>query len=222
MGADIIEIDVHQTLDSVIMVMHDVKLDRTTDKEGFIKNYNWADIKDADAGGWFSAQFAGERIPLLEDIIRHINGKAQLLIEIKKGGDYYPGIEQRTLNIIQANHAERWCMIQSFSDVAVNDFLELHSGIPVYKLVVGNFPGLPLYHDGHAHWGSILKYKEVTGVNPYRSFAKKRIIKKLQKRKQQIFVWTVNEEKDMQKFILRGVDAIITNYPDRLRKLLGD
>src|SRR5687767_8955806 len=106
MGADVIEIDVHQTLDSVLVVMHDVKLDRTTDKQGLIKNYRWAEIKDADAGSWYSAEFAGARIPMLEDVIRHINGKARLLIEIKKDGDYYPSIEWRTLNIIKANHAE--------------------------------------------------------------------------------------------------------------------
>jgi len=217
MGADVIELDVHQTLDSVVIVMHDEKLDRTSDKSGLIKNYLWADIKNADAGGWFSAQFAGEHIPTLEEIIRHISGRAKLLIEIKKGGKYYPGIERRTFEIIKACHAESWCMIQSFSDAAVNNFLALHSNLPVYKLAVGNIPCLPLYHDGHAHWGSVLKYKAVTGVNPYRNFARKRLIRKLHERGQQIFVWTVNEEKQIQKFTKRGVDGIITNFPDRVK-----
>lgn len=221
-GADVIELDVHQTLDSMVIVMHDEKLDRTTDKSGLIKNYNWVDIKDADAGSWFSTEFTGARIPTFEEVIQLINGRALLLIEIKKGGKYYPGIERRTLAIIQANHAESWCRIQSFSEAAVNNFMQIHSNVPVYKLVVGNIPALPLYHDGHAHWGNILKYKDVAGVNLYRSFVRKRIVKKLHDRGQQIFVWTVNEERDMKKFIALGVDGIITNYPDQLKKLLAD
>jgi len=221
-GADVIEIDVHQTLDSVIIVLHDEKLDRTTDKSGLIKNFNWDDIKDADAGSWFGSAFAGEHIPTLDEVLLHINGRARLLIEIKKGGKYYLGIERRVLAIINARKAESWCMMQSFSDAAVNNWLALDSAIAVYKLVVGNIPALPLYHDGRAHWGSILKYKQVAGVNPYRSFAKKHIVRKLHERGQQIFVWTVNDEKHMQKLIERGVDGIITNYPEKVKKLLSE
>ncbi len=221
-GADVVEIDVHQTLDSVIMVMHDANLDRTTDMKGIIKDYRWDDIKDADAGSWFNHDFADSKIPTLDEVIKHINGRSMLLIEIKKGGDYYPGIERRVLAIIKANHAESWCMIQSFSDVAVQNFLELNSGLKVYKLAVGNVPALPVYVDGKVNGGSILKYKNVTGVNTNISFTQKRIVKRLHERAQEIFVWTVNAERDMNKLISMGVDGIITNYPGKLKNVLAD
>lgn len=220
-GADVIEIDVHQTRDSIIIVLHDEKLDRTTDKSGLIKNFNWNEINDADAGSWFSNEYAGEKIPTLADVLTHIRGRALLLIEIKKGGDYYPGIERSVFNMIQAHGAAPWCMIQSFSTVAVNNFMALNTTIPVYKLVVGNVPALPFHHDGHMRWGGILKYKQVNGVNPYRKFARKRIIRKLHERGQQIFAWTVNDEKLMRKLIARGVDGIITNYPAKLKGILA-
>lgn len=220
-GADVIEIDVHQTRDSVILVMHDEKLDRTTNMTGLIKNFNWEAIKNADAGGWFDSAYAGEKIPMLAEVITLVEGKARLLIEIKKGGSYYPGIERRVNDIIQEHHAAGWCMIQSFSTVAVNNFLALHTTIPVYKLVVGNVPALPFHHDGHMRWGGILKYKQVAGVNPYRKFARKRIIRKLHARGQQVFSWTINNEKLMRKLTERGVDGIITNYPARLKNILA-
>lgn len=220
-GADVIEIDVHQTRDSVVIVMHDEKLDRTTDKSGFIKNFNWSEIKDADAGSWFDPAYTGEKILTLTEVIAHLHGRARLLIEIKKGGDYYPGIERRVYEIVQAQDASGWCMIQSFSTTAVNNFLALNTALPVYKLVVGNVPALPLHHDGHVRWGGILKYRQVTGVNPYRKFARKRIVRKLHERGQQIFVWTVNREKLMRKLIARGVDGIITNYPGALKEILA-
>lgn len=222
MGTDVIEIDVHQTRDSVIMLMHDAALNRTTNMTGSIKDYNWDDIKDADAGSWFSEDFAGEKIPALDEVIKNINGRARLLIEIKKGGDHYPGIERGVLNIIKANHAESWCMIQSFSDRAVENFLNLKSGIKVYKLAVGNIPALPVYVDGKVNGGSILKYKNVTGINTNISFTRKRIVERLHERGQEVFVWTVNEEKKMRKLIRHGVDGIITNYPGRLKKVLAD
>ena len=210
MGADVIEIDVHQSRDKQVVVMHDSKLDRTTNMAGLIKDYNWDDIKDADAGSWFSGEFTGERIPTLEDVISQIKGKAHLLIEIKKGGDYYPGLEQNVLDIIKDNHSESWCMIQSFSDAAVQIFLDLDSGIEVYKLVIGRA------------FRSKKNTEQVAGVNPNKMFAKKRNVEKLHERGQKVFVWTVNEEKDMIKLITLGVDGIITNYPDRLKKLLLD
>jgi len=222
MGADVIEIDVHQTLDSVIILMHDVTLNRTTNMTGSIKDYHWASIKNADAGSWFSADFAGEEIPTLEEVISQINDRALLLIEIKKGGDYYPGIELRVLDIIKSNHAESWCMIQSFSDEAIQNFIELKSGMKVYKLALGNIPFWPAYIDGKIRCGSILKYKEVAGINPNLNFAGKRIIRRLHERGQEIFVWTVNKEKDMRKLVGLGVDGIITNYPDKLKKILND
>ena len=220
MGADVIEIDVHLTKDNVVMVMHDKKLNRTTNQKGLIKNFNWEEIKDADAGSWFSEKFAGEKIPTLEQVIQHVNGRTILLIEIKKGGECYPGIERRILDMINHHDAKEWCMIHSFSSAAVKNFLALESGMEVFKLALGNIPLLPLYHDGCAHWGSVLRYEDVAGVNLHRNFVKKRIVKRLHEREQKIFAWTVNREKDLKKLIEKGVDGIITNYPDKAKKAI--
>ena len=181
----------------------------------------WDELKKADAGSWFGPQFKGERLPLLQDVLRTVNGQCKVLIEIKDGGKYYPGIEEKVWEAIKEYHAESWCLIQSFSQYAVEHFSSLKTGLPVYKLVVGNIPVLPICIDHKLRWGSVLKYRQFAGINPYRKFFRKRFVRKLHKRGQEIFVWVINKEDDMKKLIAAGVDGIITNYPDRLKKLLG-
>ncbi|MCG3164287.1 MAG: Glycerophosphodiester phosphodiesterase [Bacteroidia bacterium] len=220
-GADIVEIDVHLSNDNQVVVIHDNTLDRTSTLKGNVKDHTLKGLKNADAGSWFSPEFKNERIPTLDEVLYTINGKAKLLIEIKDGSEVYPGIEKLTVEAVKRNGAENWCELQSFSDAAVKKMLEEKSSMPVYKLVVGNVPLLPLYHDGKMKSGSAYQYKDVTGINPNYRFARKRVLKKLHERKQKMYVWTVNDEKTMKKLLTWGVDGIITNYPEKLKSLIN-
>ena len=71
-GANYIEIDVHQTLDNKIIAIHDYSVDRTTNSEGDVKDLTYAEIKKMDAGKWFSDEFEGTKVPLLEEIFNII------------------------------------------------------------------------------------------------------------------------------------------------------
>ena len=221
-GVDMIEIDVHQSKDGKVVVIHDETLDRTTSGEGLVKDQLWEQMRILDAGIWKGEEFKGERLPLLEDVIDKINGQCQLLIEVKNGGDYYPGIEKSVWQIVQDKNAQNWCVIQSFKDVVVENFMQLNTNMPIYKLVVGNIPVLPFRVDTKLKLGSVLKYKEYDGVNPNKKFVRKRIVRKLHKRGQKTFVWTVNKKDDMKDIIEKGVDGIITNYPDKLKEVINE
>ncbi|MGZ8542807.1 MAG: glycerophosphodiester phosphodiesterase, partial [Kaistella sp.] len=108
MGATVIETDVHQTKDCVVVVMHDLSLDRTTDGKGLIKDLMSFDFEKLiiDSHPKLVSSSGVENLsnvekhndiihsPTLEQTIQLINGRCQLLIEIKKGDDYYPGIEK--------------------------------------------------------------------------------------------------------------------------------
>jgi glycerophosphoryl diester phosphodiesterase len=66
LGADVIELDVHESRDGHLVVIHDPEVARTTDGCGRIKDLTLSEIKRLDAGAWFSEQFRGERVPSSE------------------------------------------------------------------------------------------------------------------------------------------------------------
>jgi glycerophosphoryl diester phosphodiesterase len=69
LGADAIEFDVHETRDHALVVHHDYMLDRTTSGSGSIWDRDLGYVRSLDAGGWFSSKFAGERVPLLHEVL---------------------------------------------------------------------------------------------------------------------------------------------------------
>ena len=100
LGADVLELDVHQSIDNQLVVIHDGTVDRTTSGKGTVKDCTVAALKQLDAGSWFSPQFSGERIPTLEEVFGSTPDSINLLIELKAGSDEYPGIEGRLVDMI--------------------------------------------------------------------------------------------------------------------------
>lgn len=85
MGARIVEMDVRMTADGHFVVMHDARVDRTTDGAGAVSDMTLAEIKALDAGSWFGAEFAGERVPTLAEALKHVKGRAGVDIDFKAG-----------------------------------------------------------------------------------------------------------------------------------------
>lgn len=79
MGADGIEIDVHKSKDGYLVVCHDEKVDRTTNGKGFIKDLTLKEINSLDAGSWFSKEYQGQHIPILEEVLEFVKKKNILL-----------------------------------------------------------------------------------------------------------------------------------------------
>jgi glycerophosphoryl diester phosphodiesterase len=92
-GLDYVEIDVRASKDSVYYILHDEKVNRTTNGTGKISALTAAEIDTLDAGSWFDPKFAGERIPRLEPYLNWIKGKAKVFLDVK-GGDLKYVIEQ--------------------------------------------------------------------------------------------------------------------------------
>ncbi len=82
-GADIIELDVRLSADQEPVVIHDAWVDRTTDGTGRVSRMTLSELKRLDAGAWFEARFAGERIPTLEEVFAWARGRIGLLLELK-------------------------------------------------------------------------------------------------------------------------------------------
>src|SRR5687767_13229007 len=87
-----IELDVQLTRDKVPVVLHDAKVERTTNGTGEVSNFNLADLRRLDAGSWFSPKYKGERIPTLEEVLKRYAGKIHLHLELKSDDSELPEI----------------------------------------------------------------------------------------------------------------------------------
>jgi len=91
-----LKVDVRKTRDDKLVLMHDATIDRTTDGKGYVSQLTYEEIKLYDAGSWKSEEFAGERVPLLSDVLQIAKErKLKLIINVMEHG-----IEQKTLSLI--------------------------------------------------------------------------------------------------------------------------
>ena len=218
LGVDRIEIDVQQTKDNKIIVLHDRTLRRTTTGHGFVKNLTYDEILQFSAGYKFNKFYINEKVPTLEQVIDLIDGKVELLIETKYSYMYYPNIERHIINIIKNKDAKDWCKVISFNDRALFRINKLDKSIRLGKLFVGKHAHLPLSFDKGLNIRPLKKYAFVDEVIVKHDYATKAIIEKVHDFGKELHVWTVNNEATIQKLIERGVDGIISDYPNLLMK----
>ena len=209
--AEFIEIDIHQTRDQQVVVMHDATVDRTTNGQGPIASLTLAQVRQLDAGSWYDTPFSQEKVPTLEEVLTLIKGKKKLLIEIKKGEDYYAGIESATLELIRKHQAQDWTVIQSFYDEVLTRVWKSEYAVPTHKLIIGKVPWLPIYFDHRLRWGSLEKYYRASAINVNEYFATRAFIRHVHSKGFKTYVWTVDEPRDINNIIDRGADGVISN-----------
>lgn len=214
---DRIEIDVQQTADGIIVLLHDISLERTTNGKGLVKNKTYVELEKLDAGSWFSNKFKEEKIPTLEEAIRLVNGKCKLIIEIKKGHSFYPNIEKNILQIIKKLHAENWVAIHAFDDSVIDTVHALDPSISLHKLLVVKFQFSPIIISNAIDNIELDNYTYVKEYSIHYAFANKKIINLLKAKGKKVNVWTVNDPATAKQLIALGVDGIITNNPRLLK-----
>ncbi len=204
-GADYFELDVKASQDDSLMVFHDGSIDRTTNGKGHFNDFTYEQLRAFDAGSWFGEEFKGEKIPTLRESLQlAMDNDIKVCVEIK---DYDKTPE--VVELIEEMKAEKSVIIFCFDYDAVSLSKEINPKIPV------------CYLDGKItedHFKDILSIGgEVAGSG---SGEPEDIIDKAHEADLIFWVWTVNDVEDMKALISRGVDGIITNYPQELVKLL--
>jgi len=219
LGVDMIEIDVAQTLDSVVVVLHDDRVDRTSNGAGSIDSLSYEQVKTLDAGSWFSEQYKNEHIPTLDEVLKQVNGQAILLIEIKGGSEQFPGIERRTVEAVKEFNAVPWTIVQSFNEKAVERVKILDPEIKTYYLLGGNYR--EYYREfRNASGKSPPPAYGYDGLGVYYKLLTAAAIDSIRHGGLEVFTWTVNDVSDMSEMIKAGVDGIITDSPDILIGLI--
>ncbi len=206
LGATMTEIDVHLTKDGRVVLMHDDSLHRTTDGKGLVVEKSLHEIKTLDAGSWFDKAYAQEPVPTLDEVMDLVRDKMKLNIEIKISG-LEPDIAERTIAVIRENEFSDQCMITSFDHSTVEKVKALAPDIRT-GWIFSKIPGPEIFG---GTW-------EVLSVN-YKSVTPE-FMENARAVNKQVYVWTVNKPDIMKSMIQLGVDAILTDYPDRLIEVL--
>lgn len=219
----VIENDIQRTSDGELVIVHDVTLARTTDVEQVfpdrapwnVGDFTLAEVKQLDAGSWFAPEFAGERVPTLEEWVNAVGQQAGMLLE-PKAPELYPGIETdldkelRSLPVFnRALKADR-VVVQSFNHQWLRVYKDLAPDVTVGLL----YGGRPTADDiaAAATWAE--------QVNPALGAIDESTVDQIHASGMEAHVWTVNAGQDMRRAINWEVDGIITNYPQVLRDIL--
>ncbi len=218
-GVHIIEIDLHQTKDNQIVVLHNENVRKTTDGRGYVRDMTLEEIKQLDAGSWFSEEFAGTTVPTLEEVFSIMDDTTKLLLEIKKGSPYYPAIEQRVIDLVYEHNFHDRVLMKSFEDGAVEYFRKHAPGIPAGKSFAFRIPFLRLIIERGLNTGSVFDY-DVHFLHSHRFATSRRFVRKAHEEGFEVFVWDVHTPKKMRHYIEMGVDAIETDCPQVLRDIL--
>jgi len=205
-GADYYELDVRASKDDTLMVIHDRTLDRTTTGTGSFHDFTYRQLRAFDAGSWFGEEFKGEKIPTLRESLQlAMDNKIKVCVEIK---DYDK--TPLVVELIEEMNAEKSVIIFCFDFDAVALSKEMNPKIPV------------LYLHSQIEEEHLQDIKEIGGEMAGSGSGKPDdIIDKAHAGDLEFWVWTVNKIDDMKALIDRGVDGIITNYPQELIKLVN-
>lgn len=220
LGADILELDVHQTKDSQLVVIHDRSVNRTTNGKGKVKDLTLSQIKSLDAGSWFSPEFAGERIPTLDEVFDITPDSVALLIELKEGSDVYPGIEERVIRVIRQRKAEHRAILKSFEDEILDRFRAIGPDIPRLKIILRQISLLGIIIERGLNFGTVLN-DSVQYIQHHRVGLAESFITKAHRKGYKVFAWDVQDEDRMRELIEKGIDGIETDFPDRLKSVIG-
>ncbi|QYR20377.1 glycerophosphodiester phosphodiesterase [Paenibacillus sp. sptzw28] len=206
-----IELDVQLSRNGVPVVIHDDTLNRTTSAAGRVADFTTSQLSRLDAGRWFSKSFAGESLPLLEQVLDATVGRCRLNIELKTYGGRYPGMERRVVELLYAKGLERDAVITSFDTEALRKVRELSPEVTT-GLIIDAAPQ-SLVSDLFALGASFLSiaHKRITHA----------LMAAMKSREITVMAWTVNDIATMKK--LASIDPslmICTNYPDRYGQLL--
>lgn len=226
MGVDVLELDVHASIDGYLVVIHDDTLDRTTNGTGLVKEKTLAELQKLDAGYHWSPERRGETfpyrnqgitIPTLEQIFQAFPDY-KINIEIKQKE---PSITQSLCNLIRQYNKQEQVLVVSFYDSEMQDF---RKHCP--EIVTAGAPNeIRNFYILHRSFLANLYQPKMDAfqVPEYQGslhILTPRFVQDAKRKNIQVHVWTVDDVADMQRMIDLGVNGIITDRPDRLMKLL--
>ncbi len=221
-GADVLEMDVHRTLDGKLVVIHDPTVDRTTDGSGAISKLPWTEIEPLDAGyrfvdleGTHSFRGWGARIPLFEEVLDSFPG-TRLNVDAKA-----PSVMADLIAMVLAHSAAHRVLLASEHDEGRADRLGYPGPTSATRNQIRTFYLLHRLPFG-GFWSPRVDAFQVPFHWDGRQITTPRFVREAQRRNIPVHVWTVDDEESMRLLLSWGVDGIQSDRPDLLARVLHE
>lgn len=231
-GADGVELDIQLTKDGELVIVHDSTVDRTTNGSGKISEFSLKAIQFLDAAHTFT-DYGKQQIPTLNEYFEWVQDKSFVTnIELKTDENEYAGIEQKLVQLIKQYDRAEKIIVSSFNYQTIERIKFLAPDLKCGLLTIdfqtveqakGVIPDL-LIEQPTLVPSRLIDYAENLGadyLHPNYLSLTSEITKQITDRGLGINIWTVDHETDMHQLLTENVNSIITNYPDRLKRIMN-
>lgn len=197
LGAPCIELDVYW-VDDHLIVIHDDRLERTTNGTGLVTEQSFDYLRSLDAG-------KGELLPTLAEVCALIEGKASVNIELKGPGTAAP-VAEYIATLVDAGWDKNTILVSSFSDAELRIMRQLDTeirlGIIIHLVTPGDF-----------------EFAESIGaysIHPAHEFLNPALVNQAHACGLKVYPYTVNKPSDIVRMHQMGIDGVFTNFPERV------
>ena len=205
-GADVVELDVQESADGEVLVVHDSDLMKLAGDPRRIWEATAAELRAVDIGSRAGPQFAAERVPTLAEALALSKGRAHVIVELKSYG-HDQQLEERVAAIVEAAGMEADCSFMSLDHHMVRRMKRLRPEWRVGVLAAKAFGDLTSL--------------EADFLAVEAKMASPRFVRRAHRAGQEVYVWTVNDPAWMLTALSRGVDGLITDRPDLARRVVA-
>lgn len=209
--ADGIELDVQLTRDGEVVVIHDHRLERTTNGNGLVQQHKLAELRPLDAGSWFHPRFHAARIPTLAEVFAFVKPtRLMVILELKNLLVAQPDLEEKVCHLIDEFELEDRVILSSFNFNSLRKVKEQNDKLQTALLYIGHL---------NEPWKTGLTYRTDQLHVPFDELTLS-LVKESRKNGFSVIAWTVDQKKAVRRMLAMKVDGIITNYPLQARKLM--
>ncbi|NLJ92465.1 MAG: glycerophosphoryl diester phosphodiesterase [Aeromonadales bacterium] len=209
LGLSWVEIDVQLTNDLQPVLLHDATVNRCSNGRGRLRDYDYQQLSELDAGSWFDARFASEKIPLLADYLvqaAHLNIKVNIELKVHSG-DNETILCERVAHVIEKACQPNTLLLSSFSETCLANMQSLLPHIARGIL----FEKLP------AHWQSPAQQLNVTSIHCHHRHLTLLQAQQIKAAGYQLYCYTVNSPRRAARLARWGVDMIFTDKPQNIK-----
>lgn len=210
-GAHMIELDVCLSMDRHLVVIHDETVDRTTNGTGAVRRMTLKQLRQLDAGSWFSPRFSGERLPTLDQVLDAVKGQVLVNIEIKPEAFEADGpadaVERQVLDLVCRKKMVDDVLVSSFEWQVLDNLSKMAPGI-----ALGLLSDMPA--DEHLlYW-----YQRVKGFSWHPDFRvlTQPQVDSLHNMGARVFPYAVDGKIDTRGMLAMGVDGLIVDDPRQM------